>query len=163
MQKSLQARITTIGISYFYRVSWRRLLAVIAAMAPSPTAETTCLGELLLISPTANTWGILVCIFPSTIICPESSRGIIPSRYSVFGSRPTCTRTPSTLTLSFFAVAISSHSISSTLSVPLMASTFTPQRISIFGLDKTLSRRTAVAVSSGNASITMTFEAIFAI
>ncbi len=71
----------------------KNLCVVMAAIAPSPTAAATCWGEPFLMSPAATMEEISVSSLSFTTICPFSSRGIVPSRYSVFGNIPTWTNT----------------------------------------------------------------------
>jgi hypothetical protein len=58
----------------------RYLSAEIAAVAPSPAAETTCRIEPALISPAANTPGTDVSICPLTTMNPPSSSASSPLR-----------------------------------------------------------------------------------
>src|SRR5215216_4794919 len=66
----------------------------IAAAAPSPTADASCLVEPERTSPAANTPGTFVCRPMSVTIRPRSSRSTEPFTNPVFGSSPMNTNAP---------------------------------------------------------------------
>src|SRR5690606_21998413 len=75
------------------RIRWSN--AASEALAPSPTAITICLYGTVVQSPAANTPGRLVWPRSSTTISPRGLSSSVPLSHSVLGSRPICTKMPS--------------------------------------------------------------------
>lgn len=70
-------------------------IAAKEAFEPSPMAMTICLNGTVVQSPAANTPGTLVALCVSTSISPRLVSARLPLSHSVFGTRPICTKMPS--------------------------------------------------------------------
>ena len=141
--------------------SWTYFSILVAAIAPSATAVTTCLNLLGLISPTANTPSTLVIKSSLVGIKPAPSISICPLNISLEGAYPTNTNTPNvsptfalysvispvTLFLNLAAVGLTSpvNSINSVLNLTV-----------IFGWAFTLSPIDLAQVKSGSLAIIVT-------
>ena len=78
------------------RIRWSNALS--AAVEPAPRATTICLYGSVVQSPAANTPGTEVSPRSSTTISPRPvRRSTAPASHSVFGSRPICTKMPSSV------------------------------------------------------------------
>ena len=75
------------------RIRWSKALS--EALAPSPTAITICLYGTVVTSPAAKMPGREVSPRASTMISPRGDSSTLPLSHSVLGSRPICTKMPS--------------------------------------------------------------------
>ena len=141
--------------------SWTYFSILVAAIAPSATAVTTCLNLLGLISPTANTPSTLVIKSSLVGMKPPWPISICPLNISLEGAYPTNTNTPNvsptfalysvispvTLFLNLAAVGFTSpiNSVNSVLNLTV-----------IFGWAFTLSPIDLAQVKSGSLAIIVT-------
>src|SRR5690606_18429360 len=78
------------------RIRWSNALS--AAVEPAPMAMMICLYGTVVQSPAANTPGTLVWPRSSIRISPRLLSSTVPLSHSVLGSRPICTKMPSSST-----------------------------------------------------------------
>ena len=122
--------------------------AAIAAVAPSPAADTNCDDECCRMSPTAYTPGTEVSIETLTGICPPPSVSRTPSATSALAVRPTYTNTPESSRAPCSPVARFLVLTPDTVPSPKTSSTTVSQMTSIFGSASTRLTSSCCARSS---------------